>query len=346
MKCNLDCDYCETGLYGGHDNSQLHPKIEDCVKTIDFMFAYINKIMQTRRTNLRHVVLNVYGGESLNHPDILKILNEVRNRYQPYQSLWSLTVGVTTNAIVSKNKFQQIANLVDEFTVSWHSQNTIKQKTLCRNNLLYLKSQNKSVKCVVMMHPKYFEHSQEQIDWCAKNNVRALPKQIDHPPEDDRFYYSPKQVIWFERLFKKNIIPVVDINGQADLASTGRSCCGGRSLCADANYNNLQKFVTNHFKDWYCSVDNFFLYVKQVNGEVYVNKDCKMNYQGTKGPIGNLTDTEKILEQISKTPIIQCANQRCFCGLCAPKAKDLDTFNSIMLKYQVQDLTGKPQAVS
>lgn len=334
MKCNLDCDYCETGLYGGHDNTQLHPSAEDCFKTIDFMYAYVDRVMKTRRVNLRHVILNVYGGESLNHPNIVQILEEVNKRYKSLNACWSLTVGVTTNAIVAKDKFRQIVNLVDEFTVSWHSQNTEKQKTLCRDNLLYLKQQNKSLKCVIMMHPTYFKDSQEQIEWCKENQIKCLPKQIDHHPTSIQFYYTTKQIIWFENLYKRKIDPVLDSQGQVDLASTGRPCCGGRELCADSDFNNPQKFVKNNFMSWFCSVDSFFLYIKQVNGEIYVNKDCKMNYQGNRGPIGNLNATDIILEQIGKTPVIQCKNHRCLCGLCAPKAENLDTFRSVMAKYQ------------
>ena len=33
-------------------------------------------------------------------------------------------------------------------------------------------------------------------------------------------------------------------------------------------------------------------------------------------------------------PIIQCKKYNCFCGLCAPKAKELNTYNQIITKYQ------------
>jgi hypothetical protein len=98
--------------------------------------------------------------------------------------------------------------------------------------------------------------------------------------------------------------------------------------------------VENKFPDWYCSVNHFFLFVKQVNGEVFVNKDCKMNFDGDVGPIGNLDDTQQILSTLKhhliadSLPIIQCKKHNCFCGLCAPKAKDLVSYQKIMKKYQ------------
>ena len=124
------------------------------------------------------------------------------------------------------------------------------------------------------------------------------------------------------------------------MADTGRACCGGRQLCSNQSYKSREFFVDNKFPDWYCSVNHFFLYIKQVNGEIYVNKDCKMNFNGKVGPIGNLNDTNKILSTLctqlstGTMPVIQCKNYKCRCGLCAPKAKNLDTYNSIMKKYQ------------
>ena len=77
LKCNLDCDYCSTGLYGGHDNSTQHPPLAKCLAALDFMFEYADRYMATKPRGIRYVILNVYGGESLHHPDIVDILSEV-----------------------------------------------------------------------------------------------------------------------------------------------------------------------------------------------------------------------------------------------------------------------------
>jgi hypothetical protein len=87
-------------------------------------------------------------------------------------------------------------------------------------------------------------------------------------------------------------------------------------------------------------VNHFFLFVKQLTGAVYVNKDCKMNFAGEIGPIGSVDFADQLLEQTQKrladpdSAVIQCKNSRCYCGLCAPKAQDLDTYKVIMKKYQ------------
>ena len=174
LKCNLDCSYCTTGIYGGHDNSIPHPKLDDCLSTIDFMFAYADLYMQHKPKGLRTVILNVYGGESLAHPNIVEILSEVHKRHQPYADSWSLTVTTTTNATISTKTLAKIIPLIDEFTVSYHSENTPDQKTQFNKNLLDIKAAGRRLKCVVLMHndPDRFEQSQEQITWLTENDIR------------------------------------------------------------------------------------------------------------------------------------------------------------------------------
>lgn len=336
MKCNLDCSYCPSDLYGGHDNSQRHPPLEDCLRTIDFMFEYADTYMNNKIKGIKYVILNVYGGESLHHPNIVEILSVLRERYQPYQDRWHLTVTTTTNAIIAPHRLDQIIPFIDEFTVSYHTENTAEQKQQFRNNLLKIQSVGVRQKCIVLMHsePDKFADAQTMITWLNDHSIKHLPRQLDHDPALD-FNYNKQQVVWFEGLYKKSLDHAVMRENKADLADTGRACCGGRLLCANQNYRDSQKFVTNKFPGWYCSVNHFFLYIKQVNGEVYVNKDCKMNYDGSVGPIGNLNNIEPILQQAKNPGIIQCAKARCVCGVCAPKASDLDTYKSIMRKYEI-----------
>jgi len=304
------------------------------------MFEYADAYMSKKIPSIKYVILNVYGGESLHHPDIVEILSNVRQRYLQYKDRWHLTVTTTTNAIVQSNKLDQIIPFIDEFTVSYHTENTAKQKAQFRENLLKIKQSGHRQKCVVLMHsdPERFSDAQSMIAWLTENNIKHLPRQLDHPPEHE-FNYNKQQVVWFESLYNTSLDHAVVKNNKADLADTGRGCCGGRSLCVNQNRRDPQKFVSNKFLDWYCSVNHFFLYIKQVNGEVYVNKDCKMNFDGTVGPIGNLNNTQPILEfaRQAEKPVIRCAKQRCYCGLCAPKAIDLTTYKTIMRKYEISN---------
>lgn len=354
LKCNLDCSYCGTGLYGGHDNSIPHPPVEECKKTVDFMFSYVDLYMKHRPRGLRYVVLNVYGGESLHHPEIVDILKHVRESYEPYRSRWHLTVTTTTNGIIKTSRMQSILERIDEFTMSYHTENTPKQKQLFLSNLYLLKNANKRVKCVVLMHNKthLFDDAVDMIAWLKEHDFNYLARQLDEAESDPtaeiekKTYnrvYSTAQIKWFDGYYK-NKTHRADFDTFSDLksaalSSVGRACCGGRQLCTDGNHRQRHFYIDNRFTGWFCSVNRFFLYVKQVNGEVFVNKDCKMNFQGQVGAIGNLRDTSAILQDLSRSletgqlPVVQCAKERCMCGVCAPKAKNFDTYNQIMRKY-------------
>lgn len=337
LKCNLDCSYCPSGPGGSHDNSTKHPPLSECLDTIDFMFEYADIKMQSKPKGLKYVVLNVYGGESLHHPDIVKILQNVKQKYKPYQDKWHLTITTTTNAIVSSKKLAQIIPLIDEFTVSYHSENTHAQKQQFQLNLLSIKSSASRLKCIVMMHgePDKFADSQQMIQWLKQHQIKYLPKQVDNMWEEDSFNYNQQQVVWFENLYKTPLDHAEVKNNKSMLSNTGRACCGGRLMCADQQFKQTQYFVSNYFKGWYCSVNHFFLHIKQVTKDVFVNKDCRMNFNGTHGPIGSLNDTKLLIQQASNPAVIQCANTRCYCGICAPKAVELDTYKKMMEKYEI-----------
>ena len=296
------------------------------------MFEYVDLYMVTRPRGLRYVTLNVYGGESLYHPDIITVLEQVHARYGPYQDRWHLTVTTTTNAIVSHRQLQRIIPLIDEFTVSYHTEATPKQKQQFRDNLITIRDSGCRQKCIVLMHKQseLFEDANNMIAWLTENNIQYLPKQLDGDHE-----YDAEKIVWFDQLNKSKTFGVT-VNEQA----TRRACCGGRQLCTDQNYKQRHHYAKNQFPDWYCSVNHFFLHVKQVTGEIFVNKDCKMSFDGTVGPIGYLETADRVLSILQEQldtgtqPVIQCKKSTCVCGLCAPKAQDLNTYNLIMKKYQ------------
>ena len=332
MKCNLDCSYCSSELYGGHDNSTRHPPLDECLKSINFMFEYVDLYMSTKPKGLRYVVLNVYGGESLYHPDIVTVLEQVHEKYKSYQDRWHLTVTTTTNAIISENQLKKIIPLIDEFTVSYHTEATDRQKQQFYNNLLTIKKSGKRQKCIVLMHNRadMFADSKQMIVWLEQNNIRYLPRQLDGNHD-----YDSAQITWFGKLDQ-----TLTFGNAVPQTTSSRACCGGRQICADQNYKQRHHYIGNQFPNWYCSVNHFFLYIKQVTGEIFVNKDCKMNFEGSVGAIGTLESTEKLLTEtkmsiINKTlPIIQCKKSKCLCGLCAPKAQQFEDYNTTMKKYQ------------
>jgi pyruvate-formate lyase-activating enzyme len=296
------------------------------------MFEYADLYMKTKPKGLKYVVLNVYGGESLYHPDIVTVLEQAHERYKPYQDCWHLTVTTTTNAIVSPRQLSTIIPLIDEFTVSYHTEATDKQKQQFCDNLITIRDSGRRQKCIVLMHhrPDLFADANRMIAWLTENNIAYMPKQLDGEHE-----YDTQQVVWFDQLNQAKTFGKT-VNEQA----SRRACCGGRQMCTNQNYKERHHYTANQFPDWYCSVNHFFLYIKQVTGEIFVNKDCRMNYKGQVGPIGHLGNTELMLSKLKiqldndVLPVIQCKKSKCRCGLCAPKAQELETYNSIMKKYK------------
>lgn len=319
------------------------------------MFQYVDLYMRRRPKGLRHVILNVYGGESLHHPDIISILTYVRKAYEAYKQAWHLTVTTTTNGIVKSDRMRSIAHFIDEFTMSYHTENTAKQKQQFISNLELLTAAKKRVKCVVLMHneEKLFDDAIHMIKWLEDNQVRYLARQLDEANDPDpakagmqfpyERTYGKSQIKWFDNYYNNKTFGT-DFDEFADLtesplSAVGRACCGGRQICTNGNYKQRHFYIINRFTNWFCSVNRFFLYVKQVNGEIFVNRDCKMNFQGKVGAIGNLADSQNILDDLARRldqndlPVIQCAKERCMCGLCAPKAENLSTYHKIMEKY-------------
>lgn len=339
LKCNLDCSYCGSD---NHNNNIPHPSLEDCFKTIDFLIDYVNIYMETRIPSQRYVGLNVFGGESLFHPNIVEILEYIKIKHEPYKEKWNLNVQTITNAVVKRKIWNKIIDLLDFFTISYHSEGTKEQQDIVRGNILELIKKNKNFNCAIMMHTKYWKNCIDMIEWCKSNNVPYLPRQIDHTWINFQFYYTKDQIKWWDELrgtstkipIHKKIISIVNMD------SKGRSCCGGDQMHINGNYDSAQTYIpNNNFKEWYCSVNRFFLFIKQVTGEIFTNKDCKMGFNGKVEPIGYLRNTDILLFSLKENiknnnlPIIVCQKKQCLCGLCAPKASSRIEYDKIMIKH-------------
>jgi len=213
MKCNLDCSYCGTGLYSGHMNSLPHPELEKSLKTIDFMYEYVDMYMSLKPRWARKVVLNIYGGEALYYPKIDEIVSEVKTRYEPYKDNWNLHVATTSNLILSRKQLEKIYESVDEFTASFHSETSAAQQKLFRDNLLFLSEKGKKVKVIILMHPgsPNWQHCIEMIDFCRVNDINNLPRQLDHDISDTQFNYTDEQTQWFKEFYNKRTFGDIDL---------------------------------------------------------------------------------------------------------------------------------------
>ena len=337
LKCNLDCSYCGDG----HDNSQKHPSLEDSLKTVDFIVEYVNLHMSVKNKDNKFANLNIHGGESIFHPNILEILKYAKSKKNKYQD-WNLDISLITNAIIKLAQWKKIVNLVDHFTISYHAESLPKHQELFKQNILYLKQSNKSFHVAVMMHPQHWDSCVDMIAFCKQHEVKVLPRQIDHPWgfANYKFNYNDEQTEFLTGMKK---IPVSTkiisfFKNGINLSEQGRACCGGELMCTEKE-NNISYVNGNNFKGWQCSVDKFFLYIKQTTGEIYTNKDCKMNFDNKVGVIGYLKNSDNLLNDLkhqietNTLPTITCKKSSCWCGLCAPKASTPELYNNVMVRY-------------
>jgi sulfatase maturation enzyme AslB (radical SAM superfamily) len=368
LKCNLDCSYCGPT---SHNNSSKHPPLESCIKTIDFMFDYVDLYMTHKAKWSRNVVLNVYGGESLFHPDIVKIHTLIKEKHkEKFTDKWRLKVATTTNLVVGPTILKRLIPHIDEWTVSYHTEANDKQKKQMKDNLLFLKENGCSIRVTILLNPARFEDALSMIDFCKEHGLNHVPRQLDHAEHQPEFNYKAEHLDWFEKFYneKKSIKPItttiektivkpvevketiqisntisIEKKDNTDLSKIGRACCGNRQLCVNQKYKEREYFIPNQLKGYSCSVNWFFLFIKQYNGDIYNNKDCQMKFDGTVGPIGNLENADVLLTQLKtlldakEMPIIKCAKSKCNCGLCSPKARTEEDFRKIMPKYLVGD---------
>lgn len=123
----------------------------------------------------------------------------------------------------------------------------------------------------------------------------------------------------------------------------GRPCCGGRKMnvCdAQTKQWSQTKFLKfTEFKNWKCSVNWFFLHIEQQTGLIYHHQTCQAKFNGTRGSIGTIKDSDQILNDLKiklkdkKMPVISCPNKSCGCGLCTPKAANMEDFKKILPRH-------------
>ena len=83
----------------------------------------------------------------------------------------------------------------------------------------------------------------------------------------------------------------------------------------------------SEFKGWHCSVNWFPLHLEQQTDQVFHHPTCQARFDGTRGPIGKISEGKKIVQNLvskletDSMPTIICPKHTCGCGLCAPKSK-------------------------
>jgi MoaA/NifB/PqqE/SkfB family radical SAM enzyme len=335
-RCNYDCTYCESTR---HNNYSKHKSLDEFKKTFDFINKWA-KLYNARRKSKSQTNINFTGGEPTANPNFWKLVEYIKS--QPEECSLSLT----TNGAWSKKHTKTIIDKFGGVTVSYHAEAHESLKKQVIENIIELSKSSLYLQVNVMLHIDYF-------DECVKvyNDLKALGIRCNPRPIGDgnivrkgwfidseginrrtSHEYTVEQQEWFW-----NEVGVADKPKTAQEGNQlGRKCCAGLELTGKvAGEWQPVKFINTAFKDWYCMVDWYFLYIDQEDGNVYHHQTCQALPDKQKGPLGNLSDTRAMLEALEIKlsmqdikPII-CPNTRCGCGQCAPKARDWDDFKSI-----------------
>ena len=332
FKCNLDCSYCTE-----HDNSVTPMSYEKCVDTVEFILQYVDIILDQKPKYEKKATLTLIGGEPFAHPEIYNILKLIKKKHNEYQDKWNLDTCVTTNGLFGNNLLKKSIGLIDQWTLSYHTETTPKQKQLILKNINTLidHKQQLQVKVMAPADDNKFNEAKHVHDTLKKQNIDALMKPIHY---DD---YKIQQAGYF----RSNWLSSYEDN-QSENYNTkkGVTCCNQVPLIFNNDKKNKSKFIdNNNFKDWYCGLNWSFLYVNHKR-QVFNNMGCAVSHFSSKSePIGNIDNYKKILDTVKKhisnntMPVIKCPKSICKgCGMCAPKAKTKEDFVRIM-KYRLVD---------
>lgn len=328
-RCNFDCSYCPPHR---HDNFSPHATLEELKNTADFLFEYIELISIYRIG--KDFLVSFTGGEPTVNPNFIKFSSYIKEKYNnKYKSKFNLSLDLTTNGAMGKLMSDFIIENYDHVTISYHTEadDKIKKQIVDRihdfNNKI-------SLKVNVMFHVDYFEECKNLCNLLKETNIKFVPRIIGETANGKYSHidrYSKDQKQWFNDYWGIKITPNI------------RPCCGNRTigLCSSEGITNSKVVDFREFKDWFCSVNWFFLHIDQQSNSIFTHQTCQATLNNTRGPIGKISEWKKIIDNLkfkfetNTMPVIICPNKICGCGLCTPKSKHIEILKKSMEKILI-----------
>lgn len=284
--------------------------------------------------------INFTGGEPTLNPNFWVLVDHIKQDQKNFR------LSLTTNGAWNRKFTKKITENFGGVTVSYHAEGHPNLKKVVLDNIKELNKSDIWLQVNVMLH---VDHWKECIN--VYNDLKCLGIKTNPRPIGDggitksgwfldvdgslrrtSHSYTREQKEWFWKEMGINKKPSTSGSGE----SLGRACCGGRCINGKVNDEWQEvKLVETNFKDWYCSVDRYFLHIEQHTGLVYHHQTCQALHGKKRGPLGHLDDKNSMIRDLKKrlkdpSPII-CPNQRCGCGMCVPKAKDFNEFKKIII---------------
>ena len=198
-----------------------------------------------------------------------------------------------------------------------------------------------------MMHnnKELFEDSESIAQFCNTHGIRYVLKPLDNTGDEWKYsidQFEKMKTFWINTVPEskkdnnRKIFQILNEGTKVSSIHEGRACCGGRKLSINSDLKSNVTYVPKQgFRDWYCSVNWFFLFVQQLTGNIYTNKDCRTSTTGRVEPLGNLRSTKELLDNVKtqldnhSMPVIKCVKDICQCGFCAPKADNMKDYKEL-----------------
>jgi MoaA/NifB/PqqE/SkfB family radical SAM enzyme len=331
-RCNYDCTYCESTR---HDTNSPYHSLEELLDTYKFVKLWANMYDQ-HRVEKHPVGINFTGGEPTMNPAFWQLVDHIKHD--------EFELRLTTNGAWNSKYTQKIVDRFKGVTVSYHAEAHPELKKQVLKNIAALQDSGIWLQVNVMLHVDHWDECVDVYESLKAQGVKVKPRPIGDGGVDrpgwfvDRDgtnrrtthdYATHQQQWFFNEMGIKGTVEEVRQGTQL-----GRGCCGGRCLQGkvEGQWQEV-KLVNNQFKGWNCTVDWYFLHIDQHTGEVYHHQTCQARHDGTRGPIGNLKDTQSMIDALAAhlanpTPIV-CPNMRCGCGMCIPKAESKEDFDQL-----------------
>jgi len=356
-RCSFDCTYCPPHR---HDLVSPFPPYEKIWSVADFIVDYVRLLFSHRTEKVARISFT--GGEPTIHPDFRKLILNLNKKFK--ETELELFNTVTTNGAFGDDMMNFISENMTWATVSYHTEATkIAKKRSVKSILGIHENKQNGKECGigvnVMFHQKHFDECKELCDLLDSKNIKFNPRFIGDSGSPDLPYthhYTEDQVDYILN-FWKNKREQEDITGEQEYIATkvttksdkkiyarglGRVCCAMRDLTL-SNSDTNAKCPTNwisqtRFKDWYCSVNWFFLHIDQHENELLHHQTCKQLWGKKRGAITDLskeslnTHLEWVKEKLeaNEFPVLQCSKTTCSCGMCAPKSSNFNSFKKVL----------------
>lgn len=339
-RCNYDCTYCEAAH---HNNTSRHKTADELKVTFDFIQRWTKLYNNLRGQQVTNI--NFTGGEPTSNPQFFDFVEYV-NTHPGYN------LSLTTNGAWSSKFTDRIIKNFFGVTVSYHTEAHASLKQQALDNIIRLSKSDIWLQVNVMLHTDHWDECMIVCDKLDSLGIKYNPRPIgdgtiarkgwfsdvDGVMRRTSHDYTPEQIAWFYNKMGMAGTPTANKAG----TDVGRTCCGRR--CTEGKVDGewqVVKLIDTHFKGWSCMVDHYFLHIDQETDTVYHHQTCQALHGQKRGPIGQLTDADKLISELElrlqSGESIICPNDRCGCGMCVPKAKDAADFDTIKSSLLVQE---------